>query len=82
MIKSKYSDVKTAMLNEDPVQYNGKLYRVTAVIQRTDHRFEPPRLRTFVELEDALASFLLIEPSGPRTGFPREVPAEDISIYK
>ena len=75
-------EARAAMLKERIVRHDGQLYRISAVIQRVDHRYEPERLRTFAELETAEKSFLFREPSGPRQGYPREVPIEDISIYE
>ncbi len=76
------TEARAAMLKERIVQYEGKLYRIAAVIQRIDHRYEPERLRTLVELEDAEQSFLVREPSRPRAGYAREIPVEEITIYK
>lgn len=75
-------EARTAMLKEQIVQYEGKLYRISAVIQRVDYRYEPERLSTFAELESMDKGFLLIETVGPKTGYPQEIPIEKITVYE
>lgn len=68
---------RMAMLSGDPVSCNGRVFRITALIQRADNKSAPPRLQAFAEIEDYGSGRLVFdEESEVITGAKSDKPLE------